>query len=40
VFGLAREGIFGCRGSVVVVCVKVPVDFELDLVCLPLSIWT
>jgi len=35
--GLAREISLAAEAQFVVVCGKVPVDFELDLVCLPLK---
>jgi len=37
VFGLAREVSLAAEAQLVVVCVKVPFDFKLDLVCLPLK---
>jgi len=36
-FGLAREVSLATEAQLVIVCVKVPVNFELDLVCLPLK---
>jgi len=36
-FGLAREVSLTAEAQLVVVGVNVPVDFELDLVCLPLK---
>ena len=35
--GLAREVSLATEAQLVVVCGKVPVDFELDLLCLPLK---
>ena len=36
-FGLAWEVSLSAEAQLVVVCIKVPFDFELDLVCLPLK---